>query len=62
MAKDVIPGFKYTREGTPVAMTQKQWRELNHTHDRRVVARGETWFINRDTKRLEFEAYGNVRP
>lgn len=61
MANDVIPGFKYTSAGTPVTMTQKQWRELNHTHDRRVVVRGETWFLNRETRRLEFEAYGNIR-
>jgi hypothetical protein len=56
-----IPGFKYTREGVHVSMTQTQWRELNHTHQRRVVVSGETWFINRETNRLEFEAYGHVR-
>jgi hypothetical protein len=56
-----IPGFHYSRKGEQVALTPSRWRSLFSTHTRRVE-NGETFFINRETKRIEYEAYAVIRP
>jgi hypothetical protein len=57
----VIPGFHYTRAGVGVRFTPTEWRALLLTHTRRVE-NGETFFINKPTKRIEYEAYAIIRP
>lgn len=62
MAKGaVIEGFHYTRAGTGVRFTPTEWRALLLTHTRRVE-NGETFFINKQTRRIEYEAYAIIRP
>lgn len=63
MAREIqVPGFYYSRKGEPVTKTPSQWRQLFSTHTRRVES-GETFFVNKQTHRIEYEAYAiiNVR-
>jgi hypothetical protein len=59
--KQIIEGFHYSREGSKVRRTPTEWRALLLTHTRRVE-NGETFFINKQTKRIEYEAYAVIRP
>lgn len=55
----VIPGFHYTRGGVGVRFTTTKWRALLLTHTRRVE-NGETFFTNKQTKLIEYEAYAII--
>lgn len=54
-----VEGFHYTRKGEAVSRTPAQWRQLFSTHTRRVES-GETFFINKQTHRIEYEAYAVI--
>jgi hypothetical protein len=57
-----VEGFHYApKGGGKLVRTPNQWRQLFSTHTRRVE-NGETFFINRETKRIEYEAYAVIRP
>jgi hypothetical protein len=57
-----IEGFFYAPKGAgKVVRTPSQWRALFSTHTRRVE-NGETFFTNKATKKLEYEAYAIIRP
>jgi hypothetical protein len=62
MAREIpVEGFHYSPKGEAVVKTPSQWRALFSTHTRRVE-NGETFFINQQTKRIEYEAYAIIRP
>lgn len=56
-----VAGFRYSRKGEAVSRTPREWQQLLSTHTRRVDrSLGETFFTNRQTGRLEYEAYGII--
>lgn len=64
MAHDCqVAGFHYSRKGEAVSRTPREWQQLLSTHTRREKKElGETFFINRQTGRIEYEAYAIIPP